>query len=375
MKSVLWVAALMMAGMVQAAAPVASGRVLLVVSSEGRDGGKTRPGFEMGELAQAYLVLRANGLVVDIASPTGGAVVADRFNQEADHIKPFLADTDAQRLLQNTRRTQDVKVGEHRAIMVIGGKGPMFDLPKDTALQKLLAQHYEGGGILAAVCHGPAALAHVTLADGTALVKGRRMTGFTNEEEAAFGEKWTKEFPWLLETRMRDSGALWEEAALMMPKLVVDGRLITGQNPFSTAQTAEAIVRGLGGAPVKRTVYRDEASMLLVERWLAGEKPAVKRAIETAPNQYKTELIAMLGYYHFKAATDDTARRQALSVMELAEPYIDHPKLNPKLQLGIAQAEAALGNVTTARERLTRLVASKPDFDDAKKMLAALPAR
>ena len=139
--------------------------------------------------------------------------------------------------------------------------------------------------------------------------------------------------------------------------------------------TAEAIVRSLGGEPVKRMVYRDEASILLVERWLAGEKSAVKRAIETAPNQYKTELIAMLGYYHFKAATDDTSRRQALSVMELAEPYIDHPKLNPKLKLGIAEAEASLGNVTTARERLTRLLASKPDFDDAKKMLAALPAR
>ena len=253
MKNILWVAGFLMASLVHATTPVVPivpNKVLLVVSSEGRDGGKTRPGFEMGELAQAYSVLRANGLVVDIASPTGGAVVADRFNQQADHIKPFLADMDAQRLLQNTRRIQDVRAGEHRAIMVIGGKGPMFDLPKDTALQKLLAQHYEGGGVLAAVCHGPAALANVTLADGTALVKGRRMTGFTNEEEASFGEKWTKEFPWLLETRMRESGALWEEAALMMPKLVVDGRLITGQNPFSTAQTAEAVVRSLGGVLV-----------------------------------------------------------------------------------------------------------------------------
>jgi len=375
MKNILWVAGFLMASLVHATTPVVPNKVLLVVSSEGRDGGKTRPGFEMGELAQAYSVLRANGLVVDIASPTGGAVVADRFNQQADHIKPFLADMDAQHLLQNTLRIQDVKAGDHRAIMVIGGKGPMFDLPKDTALQKLLAQHYEGGGVLAAVCHGPAALANVTLADGTALVKGRRMTGFTNEEEASFGEKWTKEFPWLLETRMRESGALWEEAALMMPKLVVDGRLITGQNPSSTTQTAEAIVRSLGGVPVKRKVYREEASMVMVERWLAGETQAVERAIETSPNQYNTELIAMLGFSHFKAATNDTARRQALSVMKLAEPYINHPKLNPKLKLGIAEAEAALGNVTAARERLTRLLVSTPDFDDAKKTLAALPAQ
>ncbi len=349
---------------------VTPSKVLLVVSSEGRDGGKTRPGFEMDEFAQAYLVLRANGLVVEVASPAGGAVEADRFNKDEDHIKTMLADDEAQKLLRATRRTQDVRVGEHQAIFIIGGKGAMFDLPKDAALQTLLAGHFDQGGVVAAVCHGPAALANVMLKDGAPMVRGRRMTGFTNEEEQVFGKKWAKEFPFLLETRMRQDGARWEEAALMMPKLVVDGRLITGQNPFSTVQTTEAIVRALGKTPVQRTVFREEASMRAVERWLGGDRK-VMQAIQAAPTQYKTELIAMLGYYQFKSAADDASRRQALLIMQLAEPFFE----NPQLKVGMAEAEAALGDAVAARARLEKLLVARPDHEEARQVLAKLPAK
>ncbi|MFM2398334.1 MAG: hypothetical protein RL341_491 [Pseudomonadota bacterium] len=346
-------------------------KALLIVSSEGRDGGQTRPGFEMDEFAQAYLVLRANGIAVEVASPAGGAVEADKFNNEDDHIQALMADAQAQQLLKNTRRTQDIKAGEHQAILVVGGKGAMFDLPKDAALTKLLGQHFEQGGVLGAVCHGPAVLAAVNLKDGTPLTKGRRITGFTNEEEEVFGKKWVKEFPFLIETRMREQGAKWEEAPLMLPKLVVDGRLITGQNPFSTAQVAEAVVRSLGRTPVQRAMFREERSMQLVTRWLAGERQEAKAQLDADPKQYKTDLIAMLGYYQAKAATTDAARRDALSVMQFAEPYMKHPRL----QLGIAQTQAALGEVAAARERLTALVARDPKFADAHKALAALPAQ
>ncbi len=350
-----------------AAAPT---KVLLVVSSEGRDGGKTRPGFEMGEFALAYLVLRANGLVVEVASPTGGAVEADQFNKNDDHIMAMLADDEAQKLLRATRRIQDVRLGEHKAIFVMGGKGAMFDLPNDIALQTLLARHFEQGGVVATVCHGPAALANVKLKDGSPLVRGRRMTGFTNEEEQMFGKKWLKEFPFLLETRMRENGAQWEEAALMMPKLVVDGQLITGQNPFSTVQTAEAIVRGIGKTPVQRTIYREEASMHAVERWLNRDKQVIE-TIRAAPTKYKTELIAMLGYYQFKSAADDALRRQALLIMQLAEPFFEHPQL----KVGMAEAEAALGDTGAARARLERLLAAMPNHEEAKQVLAKLPTK
>ncbi len=343
-------------------------KVLLVVSSEGRDGGKTRPGFEMDEYAQAYLVLRANGFKIEVASPSGGAVEADRFNAEDDHMQALMADSDAQALLRTTRRTQDVRVGEHQAIFVMGGKGAMFDLTKDAALQRLMGQHYDRGGVLAAVCHGPAAFANVVRSDGKPLVAGRRVTGFTNEEEETFGKKWVKEFPFLIESKFREQGALWEEAPLMMPKLVVDDKLITGQNPFSTVQAAEAIVKALGRTPAQRTIFKEEASMQLVQRWLSGDRDAVRAALKADAARYKTDLIAMLGVYQFKSATEDAMRRQALSIMELAQPHMSHPKL----RLTIAEAHAALGNTKAARDVLNALIAEKPDFKEAKQALDAL---
>lgn len=345
-------------------------KVLLVVSSEGRDAGKTRPGFEMEEFASAYHVLRANGLQVEVASPAGGPVEADKFEPDGDLIRAVMADAGAASMLKATRRTQDVKAGEHQAIFVIGGKGAMFDLPKDPALQRLLGEHFERGGVLAAVCHGPAAFANVKLADGQPLVAGRRVTGFTDEEEKVFGKRWAKEYAFALETRLREQGAKWEEAALMMPKWVVDGHLITGQNPFSTTQTAEAIVRAFGRTPVERQVFKEEASMRLVQRWLAGEQREVRALLQADAARYKTDLIAMLGYYQFESATDDATRRQALSIMELAEPHMSHPQL----KLGIARAHAALGNPKRAREVLTALLADKPDHAEARKALEALPS-
>lgn len=346
-------------------------KVLLVVSSEGRDNGK-RPGFEMGEYALAYMVLRDNKLRVEVASPNGGAVEADRFDPEDDHIKAFMADVEGQRWLKNTRRTQDIKLGEHQAIMIIGGKGAMFDLPKDAALRTLLEGHYSRGGLLAAVCHGPAAFADIKLPNGVPLVQGKRMTGFTDEEEAAFGKKWVKEYPFLLETKMRANGAIWDEAPLMMPKLVVDDRLITGQNPFSTVQAAEAIVRGLGLKPVARTVFTEEASMQIVERWLSGEEDQVRALLKADAKRYKTDLIGFLGAAHFKAATDNNARQRALSIMLIAEPYMPHPRL----ALTIAEANIALGNYTLAREKLNQVLKNQTDkavIAESTKLLETLP--
>lgn len=327
-------------------------KVLLIVSSEGRaEAGKiVRPGFEMDELAQAWLTLRANGLQVEIASPQGGAPLADKHNPADDHNAAFLADAEARAQLAATRRLADVKPGEHAALFVMGGKGAMFDLPKDEALLALIRRHQ---GLLAAVCHGPAAFVNAQTPEGQPLLAGRRVTGFTDEEEKLFGKKWAKEYPFWLETRARELGARWEEAALMMPKLVEDGRLITGQNPFSTTRVAEAIVRQLGRVPVARTPFLEEATMQQVERWLATA-PAGREALqrENAQRPVKIELVAMLGYYQFEAANDDAARRQALAVMEMAEPQMQHPQF----RIGLARAYAQLGQPARARQLLQALL-------------------
>lgn len=345
-------------------------RVLLVVSSEGRDGGKTRPGFDLDEFAQAWLVLRENGITADVASPAGGAVDLGGFDVDADHIRALLGDPAATARLEGTRRTADIAAGDHDAIFVIGGKGAMLDLPRDAALARLLSDHERNGGVVAAVCHGPAAFANAKRADGSPLVAGRRITGFTDEEEAVFGKEWVKQFPFLLEAELRGQGARWEEAALMMPKVVVDGRWVTGQNPFATPGVAEAVLRALGRTPLRRTIYREEATMDLVQRWLAGEHDAVRAELARDAARYKTDLIAMLGYYQFGAATDDTIRRQALSIMELAAPHMPHPRL----RLGMARAHVALGAPAQARALLDAVLAEQPDHAEARELLARLPS-
>jgi len=350
-----------------ALAATPSPKVLIVVSGEGRDQGKTRPGYEFDELAQAWLIFRANGLGVEIASPQGGAVEPDRYNAKHDFNAQLLADAQAMQQLQETRPTAALKASDYAAIYVVGGKGAMFDLPRDKALAELLARHYEGGGIVAAVCHGPAALAEVRLADGRLLVAGKRMTGFSNEEEAVFGKRWAKEFPFLLEDAMRARGALWQEAALMMPQVVVDGRLITGQNPFSTPALAEAIVRALGRQPVARHPFKEEASMQLVQQSLGGDQSAAAR-LSAQKERYQVELIGMLGFYQFKSANDDGTRRQALTIMELAAPHMSEPQLT----LAMAQAHQSLGDKPRARALLEGLLQLKPDFTEAREALAAL---
>lgn len=346
-----------------------SPRVLLVVSSEGRDGGKTRPGFDLEEFAQAWIVLRANGLAVEVASPAGGAVDLGQYEADHDYIQTLKADAAAMAALGDTRRTDAVRPGEHAAIFVIGGGGAMFDLPKDAALTALLAAQDASGGVIAAVCHGPAAFEPVRRADGQPLVAGRRVTGFTDEEEAVFGKTWAKEYPYLLEAQLRAQGAVWQEADLMLPEVAVDGRLITGQNPYSTTGVAEAIVRALGREPVARQPFRDEASMQLAVRALAGEVDAVRAALAAAPERHLPQLIGILGYYHAQAATDDAVRRRALTLMELAVPHVPQPRL----ALETARLQQQLGETTAARQTLEAVLQRHPEHEAAQKALAALP--
>jgi putative intracellular protease/amidase len=310
------------------AAPRAPDRVLLVVSGHGADAGKTRPGFEMEELAQAYLVFAANGLTVDIASPAGGAVTADAHEPDKPYIRQFLADPAAMAKLAATRPLRDVGDAGYGAVFIIGGKGAMFDLPVNADLKALLAATHEAGGVVGAVCHGPAALINVPLAGGGQLAEGRRMTGFSNEEEALFGKKWAKSFPVRLEDGLRGVGARFSAAPMMLSHVVVDERLVTGQNPYSTPQAAEAVVRAMGRTVAARQPWADERSIALIGRILAGETAEASRLLAANPAHYDPPLIAMWGFYRAKAAGNDrTALAQAIAVMEIAQPHFPEPRL------------------------------------------------
>lgn len=344
----------------------ATDTVLIVLSGEGRDAGKTRPGYEFDELAQAWLIFKANGLAVEVASPQGGAVEADVYKADEPFNAALLADAVAMRQLADSRRIDALQAEDFAAVYVVGGKGAMFDLPRHAPLQQLIARAWDRGAVVAAVCHGPAALVDVRLADGTSLIAGRQMTGFSNEEEALFGKKWATEFPWLLEDAARGRGAVWHEAPLMMPKLVVDGRLITGQNPYSTTAVAEAIVRGLGRTPVVRTPWRDEASMTLVEQLREGDVDGARAALAQSPTRYHPELIGILGYYQAQVAGDDAvALRPALQTMQLALPHMDEPRL----QLAAADAHLRLGERAEARVLVLQVLEAAPGMEQAEALL------
>ena len=310
------------------AASNAGNRVLLVVSGYGADDGKTRPGFEMDELTQAYAVFADNGLEVDIASPAGGAVVADRYNRNKPYNNRFLSDAAAAAKLTGTRSIASVRDEKYAAIFVIGGKGSMFDLPINTDLKTLLASTYEAGGVIGAVCHGPAVLMNVPMKNGGSLLAGRAVTGFSNEEEILFGKGWLPSFPVLLENGLRGSGAKFSEAPMMLSHVVTDGRLVTGQNPASTVGAAEAMIKAMGRTPAPRQHWADERSMTLLSETLKGDKARAVTAFKADPKLYDVPLIAMWGFFRAQSAgSDRAALAHAVEMMELASPHFSRPEL------------------------------------------------
>lgn len=223
-------------------------RALIILTSHaelGDTGNKT--GFYWEELAAPYYALVDHGLEVDLASVAGGEPPADpgsaKDDAMTDDVRRFLADDAAMKALKNTVAVDTVKADAYRIVYVPGGHGVMWDLSQTPAVGKLVANAFDNGSVVGAVCHGPAGLLDVTLANGDALVKGRRVSGFTNSEEQAVGLE--DVVPYLLETRLRDLGADYVKGDDFTVHAVRDGRLVTGQNPPSSAKVAQLMIEAL----------------------------------------------------------------------------------------------------------------------------------
>lgn len=322
-------------------------RVLIVVSGHGLDGGKTRPGFEMDELSQAYLIFLDNGLSVDIASPAGGVVVADEFDPDKPYNQRFMADAGARAKLDNTRSLASSREESYQAVFIIGGKGAMFDLPVDTDLKAILSATYEAGGVVSAVCHGPAALMNVPLTNGTSLLNGRAVTGFSNEEEALFGKRWAPAFPILLEDGLRGAGGKFSEAPMMLSHVVSDARVVTGQNPYSTSDTAEAVLKAMGREPAARQAFADERGLQLVAQIVNGEGAKARTLLAADPAGYDVPLMAIWGIYHAQApGADRRILTEAIEVMEAARPYYDAPQLTAAIADARSRINALTGSAS-----------------------------
>jgi putative intracellular protease/amidase len=220
--------------------------ILMIVTSHDQLGSTDhKTGFWLEELAAPYLEFAKAGANVDIASPRGGKPPADPKStvEPTPAVQAFQADPAASAKLESSLPLADVK-DTYDAYFVVGGHGVMWDLASDATLAALLGRAYEGGKVVAAVCHGPAALVNVRLSDGRHLLAQHRVTGFTNAEERAVGLATV--VPFALETQLRQRCKKYESAALWQPFAVRDGHLVTGQNPASSALTAQETLKALG---------------------------------------------------------------------------------------------------------------------------------
>lgn len=222
--------------------------ILIVLTSHdqlGNTGEKT--GFWLEEFAAPYYALLDAGATLTLASPKGGQPPLDPKSSseefQTDATRRFEGDSSAQAVLANTAKLADINADDFDAVFYPGGHGPLWDLADDKNSIALIEQFSQQNKPVAAVCHAPAVLVNARNADGTALVSGKQVTGFTNSEEAAVGL--TEVVPFLIEDRMAALGASFQKSEDWHPLSVVDGKLITGQNPASSESVAKALLEAL----------------------------------------------------------------------------------------------------------------------------------
>ena len=223
-------------------------KVLIVLTSHDQlgDTGK-KTGFWLEEFVSPYYHLKDASVQVTLASPLGGQPPLDPKSHEpdlqTDDIRRFDNDQAAQTDLANTAKLADMKVEDFDAVFYPGGHGPLWDLYRDSYSIALIEGFIAAGKPVAAVCHGPAVLLKAKDQNGDPLVKDKRVTGFSNSEEAAV--ELTDVVPYLVEDQLIALGGLYEKAEDWNPLAVVDGLIITGQNPASSAAVAEALIKAI----------------------------------------------------------------------------------------------------------------------------------
>lgn len=214
--------------------------VLFVLTSHATKGSSGQPtGYYLAEVTHPLAVLDAAGIPVEFASIQGGEPPVDGLDLSDATNARYWNDAAFREAVRATRRLADVEPARYAAIFFAGGHGTMWDFPEDPAVQSVTRAVFEAGGVVGAVCHGPAALVNVTLSDGRPLIAGRRVAAFTDEEERAV--RLDGVVPFLLASKLGARGALHQPAAPWTANVVVDGRLVTGQNPQSAHHIGEAI--------------------------------------------------------------------------------------------------------------------------------------
>jgi putative intracellular protease/amidase len=217
-------------------------KILIAVTSHSEvasTGEKT--GYYLSEVSHPAQVFTDAGYEIDFVSPQGGIAPMDPASDETDPVSAqFLKNQNLKNRITHTLRPEQVNASQYAAVFFAGGLGTMWDFRENRILQQIAQTIYESGGVISGVCHGPAALVDVKLSTGKYLVESKKIAGFSNAEEIA--HETADVVPFLLENALRSRGAVYSSAGLWEEHVVVDGKLVTGQNPASASLVGKKVL-------------------------------------------------------------------------------------------------------------------------------------
>lgn len=216
-------------------------KILFVVTSHDKKGDTGEAtGYYLSEVSHPWEILKNAGYDIEFVSPQGGKAPVDGLDLTDKVNAEFWNDEVYRSKIENTKKPNEINPSDYAAIHYAGGHGAMWDFADNTELAAIAAKIYENGGIVSAVCHGPAGIVNIKLSNGKYLIDGKKVNGFTDEEEIAVNLD--KIVPFLLEEKLKERGGIYEKSGLWQEHVVSDQRLVTGQNPQSAKAVGEAVL-------------------------------------------------------------------------------------------------------------------------------------
>ncbi|MEM7549433.1 MAG: DJ-1/PfpI family protein [Bacteroidota bacterium] len=322
-------------------------------------------GYELSEVSEAYNIFTESGFRVDFMSPKGGKTFYEPEEDMKEVNKEFIAKTDVMEQLENSLSPSQVNANDYAAIYFAGGK-TMWDFPESKELGQLAVSIYEAKGIVGAVCHGPAALVNAKLSDGTYLVAGKKVSSFTDREEQLFS-KAAKLLPFYLQEKLTSLGVHFQEAPPLFNQTVVDGRLVTGQNPLSTYSVANEMVKLMGKKAVERSWTDMSYTLEVIKLLVLKDKNEAESFTKAHAQAYqlKQQLFQDYSSYAFAGHLGEVAKNKALALLEFAAEVFPE---SAKSQEALAQAYHSLGKEKLALIYLKKSIELEPGNPSALKL-------
>lgn len=285
-------------------------------------------------------------------------------------MQHFKTTTQALAQLENTVSAEQALTKDYDALFIVGGDGAMFDLPKHKGMQRFIQKFAQQDKPITAVCHGPAALVDIKLADGTHYVQGKLINSFTETEDRAFKKEHIELYPFIVQTELEKRGAHFVSNKPMLPYVAQDGNLITAQNPMSVAKAADALVLKLGITPKERDFFKDEATFDLLSRAYNEGLSLIDVEIAKQPDAYDFNYMAVYGYYAFQIAANKEQKHIELKMMTQLREHVVH--LHPRYQLALISANLELGLTEQAKQEYQWWLANLPKQETPPELLKKL---